>query len=183
MLDTLIEALHTKYPREKQHASSVSHLCAALGAALKLSGTELEKLKQAAALHDIGKIVLDESVIQKDQLTEEEVAKTQQHPLYGYRILSLFDDTLDIAEYVYSYHEMWNGSGYPKGIRGEQIPLISRIISVAEAYDRIIHTQRLPIEDREQAAAQYLRDGIGTRFDPRVAETFIDMIESGMIPR
>ena len=183
MLDTLVEALHTKYPREKQHASSVSHLCAALGAALKLSGTELEKLKQAAALHDIGKIVLDESVIQKDQLTEEEAAKKQQHPLYGYRILSLFDDTLDIAEYVYSHHEMWNGSGYPKGIRGEQIPLISRIISVAEAYDRIIHTQRLPIEDREQAAAQYLRDGTGTRFAPRVAETFIHMIESGMIPR
>ena len=78
---------------------------------------------------------------------------------------------------------MWNGSGYPKGIRGEQIPLISRIISVAEAYDRIIHTQRLPIEEREQAAAQYLRDGTGTRFDPRVAETFIHMIENGMLPR
>ena len=183
MLDTLVEALHTKYPREKQHASSVSHLCAALGSALQLSSTELEKLKQTAALHDIGKIVLNESVIVKDQLTEEEAAKKQQHPLYGYRILSLFDDTLDIAEYVYSHHEMWNGSGYPKGIRGEQIPLISRIISVAEAYDRIIHTQRLPIEDREQAAAQYLRDGTGTRFDPYIAETFIHMIENGMLPR
>lgn len=178
MLDTLVEALHEKYPREKQHASSVSNLCARLGAALQLSSTELEKLKQTAALHDIGKIVLNESIIVKDQLTEEEAAKKQQHPLFGYRILSLFDDTLDIAEYVYSHHEMWNGSGYPKGIRGEQIPLISRIISVSEAYDRIMNTQRLPLEAREQAAEQYIKDGIGTRFDPRVAETFIRMIES-----
>ena len=61
--------------------------------------------------------------------------------------------------------------------------MISRIISVAEAYDRIIHTQRLPIEDREQAAAQYLRDGTGTRFDPYIAVTFIHMIENGMLPR
>ena len=183
MLDTLVEASHEKYPREKQHASSVSNLCARLGAALQLSSTELEKLKQTAALHDIGKIVLNESIIVKDQLTEEEAAKKQQHPLFGYRILSLFDDTLDIAEYVYSHHEMWNGSGYPKGIRGEQIPLISRIISVSEAYDRIMNTQRLPLEAREQAAVQYIKDGIGTRFDPRIAETFIHLIESGIVPR
>ena len=137
----------------------------------------MERLKQAAYLHDIGKLVLDESIMLKDGYSREAAAKIQQHPLYGYRILSLFDETLDIAEYVYSHHEKWDGSGHPKGLQGEQIPLMSRIIAIAEAYDRALHSEIRPVEDRAQAAVQFIKDGAGTRFDPQIAEIFVQTLE------
>ncbi len=177
MLDTIVENLHTKYPREKRHAINTGELCAGLGAALQLSGAEIRKLRQAGSLHDIGKLVLDESIMVKDRFTDEESAKIQQHPLYGYRILSLFDDTLDIAEYVYNHHERWDGTGHPKGLRGEQIPLLSRIIAIAEAYERVLYSQRLPADDRAQAAVRFISDGAGTQFDPQIAGIFMQMVE------
>ena len=177
MLGAIVEALHTKHPNEKRHSTNTAEHCAAMGAAIQLSNAKMERLKQAAYLHDIGKLVLDESIMLKDGYSREEAAKIQQHPLYGYRILSLFDETLDIAEYVYSHHEKWDGSGHPKGLQGEQIPLMSRIIAIAEAYDRALHSEIRPVEDRAQAAVQFIKDGAGTRFDPQIAEIFVQTLE------
>ncbi|MDD4079994.1 MAG: diguanylate cyclase [Eubacteriales bacterium] len=178
MLDTVIGDLHTKYPREKQHSAHTQKLCARLGAALKLPANDVSKLEQAAYLHDIGKIVLDRKIMEKDVYSREEISRIMQHPLYGYRILSLFDDTLDIAGYIYSHHEKWDGTGYPKGLVGEQIPLISRIIAVCEAYARVAHTQRLPAEERNPAAIHYIREGAGSQFDPQIADALIQLAGS-----
>mgnify|MGYP003756774729 FL=1 len=178
MLDTIIEALHAKYPREKQHSTDTQKLCTRLGAALKLPANEISKLEQAAYLHDIGKIVLDRKIMEKDVFSREEISRIMQHPLYGYRILSLFDDTLDIAGYIYSHHEKWDGTGYPKGLAGEQIPLISRIIAVCEAYARVTRTQRLPAEERSPAAIRYIREGAGSQFDPQIADALIQLAGS-----
>lgn len=177
IIDTIIETLHTKNPAEKQHSITVSDLCSDVGASLHLPETEISKLKRAAYLHDIGKIVLDDGLLTKDTLSNEEMEKMQQHSAVGYRILSLFDDTLDLAEYVYAHHERWDGTGYPQGLKGEQIPLLSRIITVVETYDRVLNRGELSFKDRKLAAFNVIKNGSGTQFDPHIAELFIQIIE------
>lgn len=177
IIDTIIETLHTKNPGEKQHSIIVSDLCSDVGASLHLPETEISKLKRAAYLHDIGKIVLDDGLLTKDTLSDEEMEKMQQHSVVGYRILSLFDDTLDLAEYVYGHHERWDGTGYPRGLKGEQIPLVSRIITVVEAYDRVLNRGELSLDERKIAALDVIKNGSGTQFDPQITEVFVRIIE------
>lgn len=176
IVDTIIETLHTRNNREKQHSIAVSELCFDVGTAMHLPETEISKLKRAGYLHDIGKIVLDEGMLTKETLSDEEFEKMQQHSAVGYRILSLFDDTLDLADYVYGHHERWDGNGYPRGVKGEQIPLLSRIISVAETYDRVLNRGNLTLKDRQQTALDVISNGAGTQFDPQIAEVFVQMI-------
>jgi len=164
IVDTIIETLHTRNNREKQHSITVSELCFDVGTVLHLPETEISKLKRAGYLHDIGKIVLDEGMLTKETLSDEEFEKMQQHSAVGYRILSLFDDTLDLADYVYGHHERWDGNGYPRGVKGEQIPLLSRIISVAETYDRVLNRGNLTLKDRKQNALDVISNGAGTQF-------------------
>lgn len=95
----------------------------------------------------------------------------------GYRILSLFDDTLDLAEYVYGHHERWDGTGYPRGLKGEQIPLLSRIITVVETYDRVLNRGELSLDERKIAALDVIKNGAGTQFDPHITELFVQIIE------
>lgn len=105
--------------------------------------------------------------------------------LWGYRILSLFDDTLDLAEYVYGHHERWDGTGYPRGLKGEQIPLLSRIISVAETYDRVLNRGRHSLATRKTAALDVIKHGAGSQFDTEIAKLFIQRIaknEGGYCP-
>lgn len=175
IIDTIIETLHFKNPKEKEHSASVSELSCEMGKALKLPETEISKLKRAAYLHDIGKIVIDEKVLAKDVLLDEDKEIMRQHTVVGYRILSLFDDTLDLAEYVYGHHERWDGAGYPRGLKGEQIPLISRIIHVAETYDRILRRGNLPLEEGKKKALDILKSRAGAQHDPKIVELFIQM--------
>jgi diguanylate cyclase (GGDEF)-like protein/PAS domain S-box-containing protein len=177
IIDTIIETLHTKSPGEKQHSITVGDLCSEIGAALHLPETEINKLKRTGYLHDIGKIVLDENILTKAILSDEELEKMQQHAAVGYRILSLFDDTLDLAEYVYAHHERWDGTGYPRGLKGEQIHLLSRIISVVETYDRVLNRGALPLKERKREALDVIKSGSGVQFDPQIAELFIQIIE------
>lgn len=172
IIDTIVETLHSKSAREKQHSIAVSELCGEVGFSLHLPEPEISKLKRAGFLHDIGKIILDESILSKETLTEEELEKIRQHSVVGYRILNLFDDTLDLAEYVYSHHERWDGNGYPRGLKGEKIPLISRIISITETYDRVLNKGDFSITERRRAAIKVIKEGGGKRFDPQIAELF-----------
>lgn len=177
IIDTIIDTLHTKSPREKQHSINVGELCSEVGTALHLPETETNKLKRTGYLHDIGKIVLDEDILTKPVLSDEEHEKMQQHAAIGYRILSLIDDTLDLAEYVYGHHERWDGTGYPRGLKGEQIPLVSRIISVVEIYDRVLNRGTLPLKERKREALDVIKRGSGVQFDPQIAELFVKLIE------
>lgn len=177
MIHTIIGTLHAKSPEEKRHSINVSKLCQNIGYEMNLSQAEIKKLKEAGYLHDIGKIVLEEKIINKiTGLTEQEKKEMQQHPIVGYRILNLFDDTLDFAEGIYSHHEKWDGSGYPKGLKGEEIPLLARIISVAESYDRMVHHSGDGLVATKTEAIQTIRDNAGKQFDPQVADLFIRSI-------
>lgn len=177
IIDTIVETLHSRNLREKQHSVAVSELCGEIGSVLHLPELEISKLKRAGYLHDIGKIIFDESVLSKEALTEEEHEKMRQHPVVGYRILNLFDDTLDLAEYVYSHHERWDGSGYPRGLKAEQIPLLSRIISIAETYERLLNRGELSTEERKRAAIEIIHECAGMQFDPQIAEWFVQMVD------
>ncbi len=176
MIDTIMETLHEKSPKEKQHSIGVSGLCERIGAAMHMTDADVAKLRRAGYLHDIGKITLNEHVLHWDDLTEPEREKIQQHSAVGYRILNLFDDTLDLAEGVYSHHERWDGAGYPKGLKGNDIPLISRVISIAETYDRVFNDTALGEHIRKEMALDVIRQGAGKQFDPLISESFIEMI-------
>lgn len=174
ILDSLIETFHYKYNREKQHAHNVSKLSEKLGIALSVTDAELSKVKQAGFLHDIGKIAIEEGLLSDKFLDEEKQEKLHQHVIIGYRILSLFDDTIDISEIVYSHHERWDGRGYPRGLKEEEIPLLSRVIAVTDSYERIISRDEKQIEN----AIQIIRASAGSQFDPRIVDVFINMMES-----
>lgn len=177
IIDTIVETLHSRNPREKQHSVKVSELCGKVGIALKLPEPQINILMRAGYLHDIGKITLDESIFSRQDLTEEELEKVKQHSVMGYRILNLFDESLDLAEYVYSHHERWDGKGYPRGLKGEQIPLLSRIVSIVEVYERVLSRGELSLEERKQNAIQIVKEGAGEQFDPQIAELFARMME------
>lgn len=177
IIDTIIETLHARNAKEQRHSLAVSELCFALGTAMHLEETDISKLQRAGYLHDIGKVVLDAEILNKAALSEEERERMQQHSAIGYRILNLFDDTLDLAEYIYGHHERWDGTGYPRGLQGEQIPLISRIIAVVESYDRLVSQQESPTQEAQKKALDEIRERSGTQFDPAVVQAFIAMMQ------
>jgi len=177
-VDVIIDALHAKYPKEKRHSLFVGEFSGKMGTALQLSELEINQLKLAGYLHDIGKITFNESTMSNEDFINEEGPKIQEHSAVGYRILNLFDDTLDLGESVYSHHEHWDGQGYPRGLSGMQIPIIARIISVVETYERALNRGDQPLEVRKAQALEVIRSGMGKQFDPDIAKVFIELIET-----
>ena len=110
-------------------------------------------------------------------LTDAEINEIQQHTAISYRILNLFDETLDIADAVYSHHERWDGLGYPQGLKAEEIPLFSRIISLAEAYERRMHGFERDNPKKREAVIRYIRENAGKRFDPELVEVFVQVLQ------
>ena len=178
IISTIIKTLHTRNHEEKEHSVIVGRLCSEIAVALQLPEPEIRKARRAGYLHDIGKIILDERLLYKDSLSSEELEKMQEHSSVGYRILNLFDDTLDLAEFVYAHHERWDGTGYPRGLKGEEIPLISRIIAVAETYARVVNRGTRPFKERQTLALEVINKGAGTQFDPQMAEMLIRVINA-----
>lgn len=177
-IETIVKTLHEACPREKEHSECVSALCQQMGRMLRLSKNELRKLKDAAYLHDIGKVALPSELLNKMQsLTPAQWNEVKKHPIVGYRILNSFDETVDLAEDVLCHQERWDGTGYPKGLKGEEIPLFARIISIAENYERWRHDsdnfQAYSLQDTMQA----IRDKSGILFDPALVEQFLHMVE------
>lgn len=177
IINTIINILHSKNYREKQHSINVSKLCIEIGRALHLNETEVNKLGRAGYLHDIGKIVLEDILLTGDSMDEDGNEAIRKHVGAGYRILNLFDSTLDLAEYVYSHHERWDGTGYPRRLKDVEIPLLSRIISVAEAYDCLLHREEAQSEGRGDIAIATIKKGAETQFDPHIVKILAQIIE------
>lgn len=174
-ISTIMSVLHQKYEIERIHSEKVAFWCEKMGEALGLSEANIKKLRDVGYLHDIGKIVLSEEILKKKVLNEKEIQDIHQHPVVGYRILKLFDETMDLANGIYSHHENWDGSGYPQGLQGEEIPLIARIIALVEDYEEF---QRNDLEYKtEKDIISKIRDNAGKRYDPALSEEFIKMIE------
>ncbi len=176
LINSIITTLHERSPHEKIHSRSVSELCLRLGKVMNLPETELKRLKDAGFYHDIGKIVFDDHLLNHEKpFTEDEFRIIQDHTVIGYRILNLFEDTLNLAEDVYSHHERWDGSGYPKGLKGKEIPILARIIALAESYDTMVNSNTED-SDCKKKALQLIKEMSGTKFDPEITDIFIKMM-------
>lgn len=176
MLRAIVNTLHDKSPRESRHAISVSRMSSDLGKRLGLNETEIKRLEKAAYLHDIGKVVMcdgSDGVDNRNQFFSEDIKEIRQHAAVGFRVLNLFDETLDIASIVFNHHEMWDGKGYPKGLKSQEIPLLSRIISIAESYDRMVEERGMTQEE----AINNILSQAGTKFDPQLAQEFSRMMK------
>jgi diguanylate cyclase (GGDEF)-like protein/PAS domain S-box-containing protein/putative nucleotidyltransferase with HDIG domain len=171
LLNTIIETLHERSPKEKEHSAVVSKLCKKIAEELNMDQNDVRKVKEAGFIHDLGKIVFKKELLEKEEynFNEEEDKEFQQHSVIGYRILNLFDETLDLAEGVLSHHENWDGTGFPKGLKGEEIPLTARIIAVAEAYDSMTNEILSSRKTKEEAISE-LEKLKGIRFDPKIVE-------------
>ncbi len=175
----IIRVLHSENPREREHAERVSALCRDFGRALNLTQEEIRRLGDAAFLHDIGKIAMNPEFLDVGaDMSERQWMEIRRHSIIGFRILNASDDTVDLASAVLSHHERWDGSGYPKGLKGEEIPLPARIIAICEVFDRMTHDTG---EKKSSAheAVDSIRGSAGTMFDPRLVDVFSDMIKQG----
>ena len=170
MIRTIVETLHAENPAEKRHAVLVSELCRDVGTAMGKPETDVRKLRETGFLHDIGKIALTRSTAYaRGPGTKEEIEAFRQHPVVGFRILNLFDDTLDIADGVLNHHENWDGSGYPRGIRGVEIPIDARIVRVVESFVSMTDPGSEHALSPDEALSR-IRKRAGTTFDPEIVE-------------
>ncbi|MEK6266192.1 MAG: PAS domain S-box protein [Clostridium sp.] len=176
-IKAIINTLHEKNRREEEHSHRVSSLCKSMGNALDLTEKEIQELKVVGLLHDIGKIAIDENILNKPgKLTDDEWSEIKRHPEIGYRILNTVNDMADMANYVLYHHERWDGKGYPKGLKGDEIPFVSRIITIADAYDAMTSERSYQKALSEEAAIDELKKNAGIQFDPKMVSIFIEKV-------
>ena len=174
-IEMILETLYSKAPVEREHSPSVSVLSELIGAEMRLDKSEISELKIAGAIHDIGKIAVSNAILEKkEKLSSSDWIELKKHPEVGYNILSAVNEYSTLARIVLAHHEWYNGSGYPKGLKGDEIPLQSRIIAVAEAYDSMVSGMTFSTPKSRQQAVEELRKNAGTQFDPAVVSAFID---------
>ena len=150
---------------------------------MSLIAEELDEVVRAAELHDVGKMAIPDEILHKaGPLTQEEWTFVRRHTMIGERILSAAPALLPVAKIVRASHEHWDGSGYPDGIAGEEIPLGARIVAVCDAFDAM--TTHRPYRDARsvEEALEELRACAGTQFDPAVVDAFCDHIASLPLP-
>lgn len=178
LIETIIKTLHQKNPREEMHSHRVSAISEEIAKKLEFSTYEIKKVRMAGLLHDIGKISIDEAILNKPgRLTQNEWEAIIKHPEHGFKILSTSVDTLEIAKAILAHHERWDGMGYPKGIMEEEIPIMARIISVADTFDAMTSIRSYKKATTEEAAIEEIKRCSGTQFDPIVVEAFLKYME------
>ncbi len=179
-ITALAAAIDAKDEYTRGHSERVTKFSVIIGKYLGLNAIELERIKVAGLLHDIGKIGIDDKILRKPGiLTAEEFEEMKKHPVIGYNILAPIKELKEINKGVKYHHEKWDGSGYPEGLKGEQIPLIARIIAVADTFDAM--TSRRPYQDPMEP--EFVRDKImdfaGIRYDRRIVAAFVKAFNKG----
>lgn len=176
-LEIIKKKLYGKNEREQRHSERVSQLCRDIGIEMHMNQTQLDELETAGLLHDIGKIAIEERILNKEsELDHTEMAKMRRHAEIGYHILSSVSELTQVAHYVLAHQERWDGTGYPKQLQGESIPIQSRIIAIADAFDAM--TSVSPFRDAintEDAVLEILNNA-GLQFDPDIVKIFIEKV-------
>lgn len=170
----MVKTLHEKNKREEQHSIRVGELSERLGIALGLSSREMNDLKTMGLLHDVGKIAIEEHILNKpSHLTEDEYNEIKKHPEIGYRILSSVNEMSEMAEYVFAHHEYWDGTGYPRGLKELEIPYLARVISVVDAFDAMTSDRAYRQAMSYEKAYAELERCAGQQFDPAIVKVFV----------
>lgn len=176
-VETIIRSINNNYVEEQTHTERVSRYCEAIARKLNFDEKDVEHIKMAGVLHDIGKIILPSELLNKsEKLTEEEYELIKKHPETGYQILKSVNEYSSIAELILYHHERYDGKGYPGGLRGEEIPFESRIITVADAYEAMTAKRPYQRTKTKNEAIEELKRCSGTQFDPKIVKLFIEEI-------
>ena len=181
-LHELFQVVGFKRYETLQHSKRVAEYARLLGQARRLSSQELTQLRLGALLHDIGKVAIPRNILFKPgALSEEETTIVRLHPRVGWDLLAEFNGLGAEAEVVYAHHERFDGTGYPRRLQGEKIPLAARIFSIVDAFDAITSDRAYRVALPIQKARQAIVEGRGTQFDPLLADLFGDLPDEKLI--
>ncbi|MEI8217345.1 MAG: HD domain-containing phosphohydrolase, partial [Eubacteriales bacterium] len=178
LINSIKTTLFEKSHETEEHAERLVDLSNKVGLEMGLDDKNLNELNLLAALHDIGKMGVDDYILCKPgKLTEQEWAEIQKHPEVGFRIARSSPELTAIADYILCHHERWDGSGYPKGLKKRNIPLLSRIIAVVDAFDAMTQDRSYRKASAEEHAIVEIIKNSGSQFDPDVAIVFIKIMQ------
>ncbi|MFN2363402.1 MAG: diguanylate cyclase domain-containing protein, partial [Halarsenatibacteraceae bacterium] len=178
ILSHLLEDLRSKGHESKDHSYRLASLAQDLGERIGLKDSDLNKLSLLAVVHDIGKATLsDEILYDKRPLTDEDWEEIRKHPERGYRIALSTEKYAGVADEILNHHERWDGTGYPQGIQGKEIPMLARILAIVDAYDIMTNKQVYKDKISPEAALKEIRKETGKQFDPELALKFIEMMQ------
>ena len=176
-LKLITKSLYEKNRTEKLHCERVSELCKNIGRALQLSPEDISELGLFGVVHDIGKIGIAEKILSKTgNLETAEWIEIQRHPEIGYQILRSVNEFSHLADFVLAHHERMDEKGYPRGLQGKEIPLQSRILSIAEAFDAMSSDSGYKGRLSEEAAVTELVKNAGTQFDANLVQVFVEKV-------
>jgi response regulator RpfG family c-di-GMP phosphodiesterase len=182
LVEGLSEAIEKRDSYSGGHPQRVLKICMAIAKYLPLTPEEKRQLTLAAILHDIGKLGISDHILGKNGiLTVEEMEIIREHPYAGAEIVGHIKQLRPIIPAIQSHHEHYNGSGYPEGLQGDEIPLIARIIAVADTYDAIIHERSYQKGMSRSTAVAEITANAGTQFDPLIVEAFAQALDNGDI--
>lgn len=178
-IQTLVSVINAKDRYTYAHTERVKELSVKLAKRIKVNERDLKVLAQASALHDIGKIEVSRLVLNKEgKLTDEEFMKIKKHPQWGSEIAKEIVSLRPASDIILYHHENFDGTGYPTGIKGKEIPFLARIIRIVDSYDAMISNRPYQKTKSEEEALKEIKRCSGSMFDPVLAEEFIKMIKS-----
>jgi diguanylate cyclase (GGDEF)-like protein len=178
IVQSLLNTLTAKSNETKEHALRMTKVAFDFGEKLGLSNSQQHRLSLLATLHDIGKTTIPEEILKKPgKLTEEEWVIVKNHSERGYKIASSSQEFAVVADDIYAHHERWDGSGYPRQLKGKDIPYLARIISIIEAYDVMNHERPYSKAISKKEALEEINRCAGGQFDPKLAASFIEMMK------
>ena len=177
IISSITATMFERSQETEEHAERLAELSIMIGGQLGLSQKELDELRLFAMLHDIGKVGIDDRILNKPgALSSEEWMIMKSHPEMGYRIAMASPELEPIAEYILSHHERYDGKGYPQGLKGEDIPLLARILAIADSFDAMTEDRVYRKAMSKQAAIKEIKTHAGTQFDPDIARIFVNSI-------
>ncbi|MGI6752311.1 MAG: HD domain-containing phosphohydrolase [Anaerovoracaceae bacterium] len=178
IVSSIMATLYAKSQETEEHGQRLEELCQVMGREMGLSQVDLDDLQLLSKLHDIGKIGIDDRILNKPtKLSNEEWEVMKKHPEIGHKIAMTTPQLRHIAEYILYHHERWDGTGYPKGLKGEEIPIVPRVLAIADAYDAMTVDRIYRKAMTEEAAIGEIEKNAGTQFDPGIAALFARIIK------
>src|SRR6185436_4307639 len=170
----LAAAIDGKDPYTRGHSERVSRISVAIGQRLGLSDDECEKIRISALLHDVGKIAIDDNILKKPAaLTDDEYEIMKTHPQKGYKIMSQIRAMKEFLPGMYMHHEMVNGKGYPQGLKGDEIPLMAKVVAVADTFDAMTNDRPYQLAMKFEEAIEKIQAFVDTRYDSVVVSAFV----------
>ncbi len=182
VMEILCEALDARDRVTEGHSRRMAELSLVVAREMGLRGATLKDLERAAILHDIGKVTVPDAILSKPgPLTEAEWQEMKRHPVVGFDMVKNVPLLRRVADIIYAHHERFDGSGYPNGLKGEEIPLAARIFAVVDAYDAITSDRPYRNARPHEYALEEIKRSMGTQLDPKVVEAFLKAEEKGLI--